>query len=238
MAAAAFSSFEGVYTDVAVIKSAIERLHNELQKCQQTLRRTQAGYNELQGELEMLVDSIVGRLVKFGGYSHFHQMNLGQRQRMYAMERANLVASRAMGMQRYVQSIREANRGVVHGGQDTDVGMMEEGGESKGEPTNDPEICLAPEQSNYSQVLETFRNELTDSLRRESWSDAWQFQNGLMPMLDAINLHQPVPPEIHRELFTNLSNLLRQMSEQQTVRTPVIAAGYQQYSNQLREMSL
>eukprot|EP00435_Cladocopium_sp_Y103_P019162 s3117_g4.t1 len=141
MAADAFASFEGLYADVAAQESAFERARNELQEMRQVVRRTQSAINELQGELEMLCDSneqIHWGLVAFGGYSQFHEMNPGQRQHMYALERANLVAGRAMGMQRYVQTIREANRGVVHGGQDTDdVGMYVEGGESEGEPTND-----------------------------------------------------------------------------------------------------
>eukprot|EP00435_Cladocopium_sp_Y103_P043354 s2855_g12.t1 len=172
MAADAFASFEGLYTDVAAQESATERARSELQEIRQVLMRTQSAINEPQGELEMLCDSNEQShwgLVNFGGYSQFHEMNPGQRQHMYALERANLVASRAMGMQRYVQTIREANRGVVHGCQDIDdVGMYVEGGESEGEPTNDPEVRLAPEQGDYSQVFDTFRNELNDCLRRES----------------------------------------------------------------------
>eukprot|EP00435_Cladocopium_sp_Y103_P038992 s2990_g10.t1 len=214
MASDALEGFNGLYTDVAMIESALERIHNELQDIKQQLRRTQAGFNELQGELEMLCDSneqIHWGLINFGGYSNFHQMNPGQRQHMYALDRANLVASRAMGMQRYVQTIREANRGIVHGGQDTDVGMVEEA-ESEGEPTNDPEVNLAPEQGDFTQVLDTFRNELNDCLRRESWTEAWQIQDGCMQLLDIINREQPVSRESRRQLFENLPVLMRTLS--------------------------
>ena len=127
---------------------------------------------------------------------------------------------------------------VVHGGQDTDVGMVEEGGESEGELTNDPEVSLAPNRGDFSQVLETLRNELNDCLRKESWTKTWQIQNGCLCLLDVINRNQPVPIGDRRNLFTNLSTLLRQMSEQQSVRAAMVAARYQQHSNQLQEMSL
>ena len=101
----------------------------------------------------MLVDSQEGihwGIINLGGYSYFGQLTPGVRQHMYSLGRGNLIASRTMGMQRYVQSIRGANQGVVHGGHDTDIGMAEEGGESEGEPTHDPEVRFAPRVDNYT----------------------------------------------------------------------------------------
>ena len=204
-----------------------------------TLRRVQGAHNELQAELEMLVDSQEGihwGIINLSGYTYFGQPTPGERQ--HSLERGNLIASKTMGVQRYVQSIRGANRGVVHDGQDTDVGMAEEGGESAGEPTNDPEVRLAPSVGDFTQVMETMRNELNDCLKRESWAEIWQLQNVCLRVLDTVNRNQPVPAEDRRNLFANLSITLRQMSEQQSVQAPIIAARYQQYSHQLREMSL
>ena len=127
-------------------------------------------------------------------------------------------------LQQYFQSIREADRGVVHGGQDADVGTAEEGGESEGEPTNDPEVSLAPNHGDFSQVLETLRNELNDYLRRESWTETWQLQNGCLRLLDVINRNQPLPIGDRRNLFANFSSLLCQMSDHQFVRSPMVAA--------------
>ena len=238
MAADAFASFESLYTDVAGMEAAIQGLRNELQNQNQNLRRVQVAHGKIQGEIEMLVDSIEGvhwGLIYLGGCSHFEQMTPGQRQHMYTLERGNLVASRAMGMQRYVQTIREANVGVVHGGQNTDVGMVqaEELGESEREPTDDPEVRFAAPTDDLSQVLETMRNELNDVLRRESWMEAWQLQNGCVQLLDVVNRNVPVPPRDRRNLSTNLSNFMRQISQQQPVNAPMVAARYQQYSNQV-----
>ena len=181
--------FEGLYV-VAARESLVDRVQNESQQRDQHFRRIQDAHAELQAELEVLVDSIEGvrrGIINLGDYSQFRELTPGEQQHMYTLERANLVASRTMGMQQYVQSIREANRGVVHCGQDTNAGMAEEGGESEGEPTNAPEVSLAPNHGDFSQVLETMRNELNDCLRRESWTEAWQLQNGCLLLLDVSN---------------------------------------------------
>lgn len=243
MAADAFASFESLYTDVAILESAIQSIRNELQTQNQNIQRVHVAQGEIQGELEMLVDSIEGvhwGLVNLGGYSHFEELTAAQREHMFALERGNLVASRAMGLQRYVQTIREANAGVVHGGQNTDVGMVqaEEGGESEGEPTDDPEVRFAAPTDDLSRVLDILRDELNEALRRRSWMEANQLQNGCMQLLDVVNRNVPVPPGDRRNLFTNLSTLMRQMSQQQSVNAPMIAERYQQFSNQLQEMSL
>ena len=81
---------------------------------------------------------------------------------MYVLERANLVASRTMGSQRYLNTFRQQNQGIVMGG-DTDVAMHEEGKEEQLE--RDPPV--PEDESNLTQVVTTFRNELNKCLERE-----------------------------------------------------------------------
>jgi len=44
---------------------------------------------------------------------------------MVTLERANLIASRTMGMQRYMNTVRSQNRGVIQGADDTDMKKKE-----------------------------------------------------------------------------------------------------------------
>ena len=63
-------------------------------------------------------------LINMGGYTNFHKLTPFQRQQMYTLERANLIAARTMGMQRYLNVVRTQNQGIVHGGDDTDMDQL------------------------------------------------------------------------------------------------------------------
>ena len=58
-------------------------------------------------------------LVLLGGYTPYGEMTPAGRQRMFELERANLVASRTMGANRYMATVLQQNR--VAGGEDTDM---------------------------------------------------------------------------------------------------------------------
>ena len=49
---------------------------------------------------------------------------------MYTLERANLIACRTMGRQHFLNTVRQQNRGVIHGG-DADANMGDEEGKKK-----------------------------------------------------------------------------------------------------------
>lgn len=68
-----------------------------------------------------------------------------------------------MSMQRYMNTVRSQNRGVIQG---------EEGEEEKKKKTKiDEETVFAPEVSDLSQITTTFRHELNDCLSREQWNE-------------------------------------------------------------------
>ena len=46
---------------------------------------------------------------------------------MYTLERANLIACRTMDRQHFLNTVRQQNRGVIHGG-DADANMGDEEG--------------------------------------------------------------------------------------------------------------
>ena len=72
-------------------------------------------------------ESVQWGLINMGGFTNFNGMNPSQRQAMYEMERSNLIAARTMGRQRFLSTVRQQNRGIVHGGDDTDMGQYEHG---------------------------------------------------------------------------------------------------------------
>ena len=167
----AYTSFDHVYTQYAIMSSAVTILERKVAQMETDIRRLREGHTELSGEIEMVSDStenIQWGLTNMGGYTNFHGLTPMpmQRQQIYGLERANLIAARTMGMQRYLNVVRTQNQGIVHGGDDTEMEQhAQETAEEEApvfdrpiEPDDTPEL---------SQVTMTLRNELNDSLRRE-----------------------------------------------------------------------
>ena len=154
---------------------------------------------------------------------------------MYEMERSNLIAARTMGRQRFLNTIRNQNRGVVHGGDDTDMDQHEHG-ESEEEHVQDENI-FAPEISDMEQVLSTFRVEINSCLEREEWSDAVVFQNGVMRILNAFGRNETVSQEVKREICLQLAEQLHPLIQRHRDQNPNLAEKYSQYAGQLREMA-
>ena len=232
----AYTSFDHVYTQYAVMSSAVTILEKKVAQMETDLRRLRAGHTELSGEIEMVSDSsenVQWGLINMGGYTNFHKLTPFQRQQMYTLERANLIAARTMGMQRYLNVVRTQNQGIVHGGDDTDMDqVVSEAGEEESRE-NDP--AVNPEDTpEITQVTMTFRNELK---RREQWSDAAVFQRGVMQALDLVNQHQPVPVELKQHLFYALAADLQTLVNRHAETDANLSERYQQYVNQLREMA-
>ena len=94
---------------------------------QSGLQRAQRAHAELQGELEMLCDSVESvqwGLINMGGYTNFHTRSPLAPANVHH-RKTNLIAVRGVGMQRYLNEIRSQNRGVVSGGDDTDMANSE-----------------------------------------------------------------------------------------------------------------
>ena len=83
------------------------------------------------------VESVRWGLIHMGSFTNYHSLNPMPREHMCATERANLIASRTMGTQRYLNTIRSHNQGTVFDGDGTDMGQ--EGAEPES-PELDPVI--------------------------------------------------------------------------------------------------
>ena len=93
---------------------------NELQSPTEDMRRGLTELEEAQVMVSDGTDAIHFGLVKMGGYVRLTELNPDQRRHMYTQERGNMLASRVMSQQRFLQTIRQQNQGLA-AGQDTDV---------------------------------------------------------------------------------------------------------------------
>eukprot|EP00435_Cladocopium_sp_Y103_P021435 s199_g5.t1 len=115
MAKDAFDSFSPLYGDVATLENLVERLHNEnralmrdLDEMRGSITRLQAGHHELEAQDEMLSDQLDGMhcgVVMVGGYTNHSDLAPGQRHHVFNVERANLMAARTMGANRYMATV-------------------------------------------------------------------------------------------------------------------------------------
>jgi len=213
----------------------IGALQTQLEATNDALRRLREGHLELQGETEMLCDSceqIHHGLVQIGGFTPFNDLNPDDRRRMYELERANLVARRVMGSDRYLHLIRQQNQGVARG-EDTDMAVGSEAGESEtreNDPPVDPPGVL-------TQVTETLRVELNECLYRHDYATAAQFQNCIMAILDATQGGVPIAVEVRSSLFNGLGSSLESMANRVRRNLPAVAARYDDLSGQMRNMA-
>ena len=181
MARDAYQSFEQIFTDIAMLEPLVDRLCNDGSDFQAQLQRVRAAHAELQGELEMLSDTLEGihwGLVNMGGYTRYHSMDPQHRQQMFTTERANLVAARTMSSQRYLETIRSQHRGVVSGADNTDVAETSDSDSAAVNPDDDRNLGTA------AQII---RDEVNSALQRGAWHEAASFQHALMYMLDITN---------------------------------------------------
>ena len=101
--------FDTLQTDISVLEPLVGKLYRELNECQAEVRRLRVACDELNGQQEMLCDSIESvqwGVIHLGGYTYFETLTPQQRARMYAVERGNLIAARTMGMQQYLNTIQ------------------------------------------------------------------------------------------------------------------------------------
>jgi uncharacterized membrane protein YdfJ with MMPL/SSD domain len=163
----------------------IRVLQGQITGLNDAMRRLREAHNEMERELEMVSESaeqIHFGLVEVGGYTPFRAPGANERRHMFELVRANLVARRTMGADRYLDTVRQQNQGVSQG-DDTDMSPTSEGGESE-VPERDE---VVEPRGNLTQTLETLRNELNDCLARHEYAMAAQFQCCIMAVLDALN---------------------------------------------------
>ena len=105
--------FNTLQTDISVLEPLVDKLCRELNEGQAEVRRLRVAYDELNGQQEMLCDSIESvqwGVIHLGGYTYFDTLTPEQRARMYSVERGNLIAARTMGMQQYLNNSTSQSR--------------------------------------------------------------------------------------------------------------------------------
>ena len=92
-------------------------------------------------------------------------------------------------------------------------------------------------RGNLSQAMDIFRNELNECLARHDYQVAAQFQQCILMMLDAMNDTIPMTNEVRVNLFNELANNLEGMADQIRPQLPHLAERYLTYCEQCRNMN-
>ena len=238
----AYESFEQNYTDLAVLESVVTQQGHQIRELRERLearddssRRLREGIDELQAEVEMVSDAGEGLhygLIQLGGFTPSRNLTSDDRRQMYELERANLVARRVMGSERFMSTVRQQNRGQGYG-EDTDMPEGTDGAASTGD--NPPNQSNNPE--NLTTALQTLRNEINGCLHVHEYHVAAQIQQLVLRLLDGLHGEMPMPRDARVELFNSLGDDMEGLANQLRIRQPQIASRFDYYSGQLREMA-
>ena len=218
-------------------------LRGEVNEMKNQIAELQRGQKLLESQDDILsdqADSLHYGLVMLGGYTIHSELTPDQRQHMFTIERANLVAARTMGANRYMSTVMQQSRGVGYG-DDTDMAddaarsshARGEGAESEA-PTFDPAVSVFETPGELTQIHETLRQELNSFLARQNWEEAAEIQRRIMMVLDSLNGEQPLEPAARIRLYQQLGDRLEHVADRQRVNT-LIAERFQGYANQLKQ---
>lgn len=106
------------------MESALHTHQQQMAQTQEELRPLHAAHAELSGEIELVSDSTEN--IQWGlTWVAIQCVDTRSAPKMVTLERANLIASRTMSMQRYMNTVRSQNRGVIQGADDTDMKKKE-----------------------------------------------------------------------------------------------------------------
>ena len=242
----AYDSYEHSYGLMAMTDSLVDKLCNENKTLRGEVNEMKNQIAELQRNFKLLesqddilsdqADSLHYGLVMLGGYTIHSELTPAQRQHMFTIERANLVAARTMGSNRYMSTVMQQNRGVAFG-DDTDMVDKQEGAESE-VATSDPPVPVSEASGELTRIHDTLRQELNSFLARENWEEAAEIQRCIMMVLDSLNIGQPLERGARIRLYQQLGDRLEHVADPQRVSSEaLIAERFQRYANQLRENS-
>jgi hypothetical protein len=225
------------FTDISILDDLVNKhveeinvLQGQMAGLNESMRRLRETHNELQGEIEMVSDSaeqVHFGLVELGGFTPVRSLEANDRRHMFELERANLVARRVMGADRYLATVRQQNQGTARG-DDTDMNQSET---AESEPMERDET-VEPE-GDLMQIVHTLRTELNECLARQDFPMAARFQQCVLLILDATNGQIPMSRETRANLYTELARNLEGMADQVRTQLPNVAARYNQYGGQL-----
>eukprot|EP00435_Cladocopium_sp_Y103_P074019 s254_g46.t1 len=84
--------------------------------------------------------------VMLGGYTNYAALTAAERQRMYIVEKANLIAARTMGSNRYMATVLPQSRGSGYG-EDTDIPMADGAAASSSRAASAPVNVTSPKST-------------------------------------------------------------------------------------------
>jgi len=122
-------SHDQLCLQVAQLDQYAGEIRNDCDALQRTAAKLRENMVEIETQQMMVSDTTDGvhyASIQMGGFVSTTELTPAQRRHMYQQESGNLIASRVMGQQRFLQVVRHQNQGST-AGQDTDETMERAG---------------------------------------------------------------------------------------------------------------
>ena len=222
---------------VAELDQYAGEIRNDCNQLQRETAELRENFVELEQQQMMVNDTTDGvhfALVEMGGFVSLTEMTADQRRHMYQQETGNLLASRVMGRQRFLQVVRHQNQGIA-AGQDTDE-TMEHGEEE--EPENDPVSPMVEndQEGPITTVVVALRNEINHALARSHFRDAAEIQHLVLVLLDNLNAGNMSRTTERNNALNEVANRLESIAPRHQIMTPELANRLRQRAMEIRNM--
>ena len=220
--------FDRINAENNSLRREISLLDGQVSELSSAVRRLRECLHEVYSDHEKLAEQVDGHhvgIVRLGGLNPFQGLSIDQRQQVFARERRNMMAYRAMGPDRFMST-------VLH--QDMSLGLQSDfsviggvgarldypRGESPAE--NLPLIEFndvgdgsgLPQDVLWAIARNKLQIELYNCLVREDFSTARLFQQMLLFFIDVSHQDRTLDRRDQEHLFTGLGNRLESLSEE------------------------
>ena len=220
--------FDRINAENNSLRREISLLDGRVSELSSAVRRLRECLHEVYSDHEKLAEQVDGHhvgIVRLGGFNPFQGLSIDQRQQVFARERRNMMAYRAMGPDRFMST-------VLH--QDMSLGLQSDfsviggvgarldypRGESPAE--NLPLIEFndvgdgsgLPQDVLWAIARNKLQIELYNCLVREDFSTARLFQQMLLFFIDVSHQDRTLDRQDQEHLFTGLGDRLESLSEE------------------------
>ena len=219
--------FDRINEEINSLRREVNLLNGQLSEFSSVVRRLREDLYEVSADHERLAEQVdwqhVG-MVRLGGFNPFQSLSIDQRQQVFARERRNMMAYRAVGPDRFMATVLHQDRllglqsdfNAVGGvGARLDYPRGESPAENHpliefndvGDGSGLPQDVLWAIASNKLQI------ELYNCLVREDFSTARLFQQTLLFFIDVSHQDRILGRQDQEHLFTGLGDRLESLSE-------------------------
>ena len=221
------SMFGRINAESDISRREVTFLNGQLSELSSVVRRLREDLYEVSADHERLAEQVewqhVG-MVRLGGFNPFESLSIDQRQQVFARERRNMMAYRAVGPDRFMATVLHQDRLLGLQSDFNAVGgvgarLDYPRGESPAE--NHPLIEFndvgdgsgLPQDVLWAIARNKLQTELYNCLVREDFITARLFQQTLLFFIDVSHQDRTLDRQDQEHLFTGLGDRLESLSE-------------------------